>query len=30
MMDYEHGNFTIAPAMLDRVEEVVNMALDAG
>ena len=26
MMDYEHGNFTIAPAMLDRVEEVVNMA----
>ena len=30
MMDYEHGDFTIATAMLDRVEEVVNMALDAG
>ena len=30
MMDYEKGNYVISPKMLDRVEEVVNMALDAG
>lgn len=30
MMNYEKGDFKIAPAMLDRVEEVVNMALDCG
>lgn len=30
MMDYEHGDYTISPKLLDRVEEVVNYALDAG
>lgn len=29
MMDYENGDYTIAPALLDRVEEIVNYALDA-
>ena len=28
-MDYENGDYTIAPAYLDRVEEIVNYALDA-
>ncbi len=29
MMDYENGNYTIDTAYLDRVEEIVNYALDA-
>lgn len=29
MMDYESGDYTIDPAYLDRVEEIVNYALDA-
>ncbi len=28
-MDYENGNYTIAPEYLDRVEEIVNWALEA-
>ena len=30
MMDYEHGNYVIDSALLDRVELVVNYALNAG
>lgn len=30
MMDYEHGDYKIGTALLDRVEEIVNYALDAG
>lgn len=30
MMDYEHQNYTISPEYLDRVETIVNYALDAG
>ncbi|MCQ2593101.1 MAG: glycoside hydrolase family 5 protein [Treponema sp.] len=30
MMPYEKGNYNIAPAMLDHVEEIVNYALDSG
>jgi len=30
MMNYEKGDFTIDSRLLDRVEEVVNYALDAG
>ncbi len=29
MMDYENGDYTIDPALLDRVEEIVGYALDA-
>lgn len=29
MMDYENGNYTINKEQLDRVEEIVNYALDA-
>lgn len=29
MMDYESGDYTINEALLDRVEEIVNYALDA-
>ncbi len=29
MMDFENGDYTIAPAYLDRVEEIVNYALNA-
>lgn len=29
MMDYEHGDYTINPAYIDRVEEIVNYALNA-
>ena len=28
-MDYENGDFTISPAYLERVGEIVNYALDA-
>lgn len=29
MMNYEKGDYTINPALLDRIEEVVNYALDS-